>query len=124
MKHLGIMALTCCLSLLAGCATVIDSVNEDPVTLDRTERTWGRWMDDQTIETVAKVNIMKADPTFKQQARIKVVSYNGIVLMIGQVPNQQLKSVAGTTVNDIEQVRKVYNELETGPSATLGNAEQ
>lgn len=119
MKPLGTILLTTFLILTTGCTTFVESVNEDPITLDSRERTWGSWIDDKTIETIAGANIIKADPAFRELARIKVVSYNGIVLLIGQVPEDRLKQLAGETVNQINQVRKVYNELQVDKYAGL-----
>ena len=119
MKHLGMIFLSGLIAFLSGCTTVVESVNEDPITLDTQERTWGSWIDDQTIETVAAVNINKADLQLKEASRIKVVSFNGILLIMGQVPNDELKELAGSTANEIQQVRKVYNELEVGEPIDL-----
>ena len=110
--------LTTALMLLNGCATLVDSVNQEPVAINEGERTWGSWLDDQTVETVTTVNIKKADPALRS-ARVKVISFNGIVLLIGQVPNQQLKELASHTAQNVAKVRQVYNELEIGPNADL-----
>ncbi|KEQ13896.1 phospholipid-binding protein [Endozoicomonas montiporae] len=107
------------LVLTTGCATVVDSVNEDPIQQDPTERSWGNWLDDQTIETVAEVNINKSSDEFRRNSRIKVISFNGIVLIIGQVPNQSMKDEATRIVTPIQNVRKVYNELTIGPRASV-----
>ena len=106
------------LSLISGCSTIVGSVNEEPIEIDSSERTWGSWMDDQTIETVASVNIQKADPAFKD-SRIKTISFNGTLLLIGQVPNAHLKTQASNTAKKINQVKQVYNELTVGPIADL-----
>ena len=118
MNKLATLTLASLLTLLSGCATVIESINEDPIQVDPTERSWGNWIDDQTIETIAGVNISKADEAFKQ-SRIKVVSFNGTVLLIGQVPNGQLKDLAESTVRKINHVSKVYNELTIGTPASI-----
>ncbi|USE34893.1 BON domain-containing protein [Endozoicomonas sp. SCSIO W0465] len=122
MKPIGIALSTCLLTglltLLSGCAALVDSVNEEPVNIDNSKRTWGSWMDDQTIETVTAVNINKADPALRE-SRVKVISFNGIVLLIGQVPNEHMKRVAGQTAQNVEKVRQVYNELEIGPNADI-----
>lgn len=106
------------LSLLNGCAALVDSVNQEPVVMDDSKRTWGSWMDDQTIETITTVNINKADPALRT-SRVKIVSFNGLVLLIGQVPNQRLKDLASETAQSVAKVRQVYNELEIGPNADL-----
>ncbi|WP_263078511.1 BON domain-containing protein [Endozoicomonas sp. Mp262] len=103
---------------LSGCSTIVGSINEDPIKIDPAERTWGSWLDDQTLETVATVNIQKADPLLKQ-ARIKVVSFNGTLLIIGQVPSPELKNLAGETVKNLDHVKQVYNELTVSPAADL-----
>ena len=118
MKPIGIALLTGLLTLLSGCAALVDSVNEEPVNIDNSKRTWGSWMDDQTIETVTAVNINKADPALRE-SRVKVISFNGIVLLIGQVPDESLKRLAGQTAQNVEKVRQVYNELEIGPNADI-----
>ena len=110
--------LTAVLMLLNGCATLVDSVNQEPIAINEGERTWGSWLDDQTVETVTTVNIKKADPALRS-ARVKVISFNGIVLLIGQVPNQQLTELASNTAQNVAKVRQVYNELEIGPNADL-----
>ena len=110
--------LTTALMLLNGCATLVDSVNQEPIAINEGERTWGSWLDDQTVETVTTVNIKKADPALRS-ARVKVISFNGIVLLIGQVPSQQLKELASNTAQNVAKVRQVYNELEIGPNADL-----
>lgn len=122
MKPIGIALSTCLLTglltLLSGCAALDDSVNEEPVNIDNSKRTWGSWVDDQTIETVTAVNINKADPALRE-SRVKVISFNGTVLLIGQVPNANLKKLAGQTAQRVEKVRQVYNELEIGPNADI-----
>lgn len=122
MKPVGIALSTCLLTglltLLSGCAALVDSVNEEPVNIDSSKRTWGSWVDDQTIETVTAVNINKADPALRE-SRVKVISFNGTVLLIGQVPNANLKKLAGQTAQRVEKVRQVYNELEIGPNADI-----
>ena len=110
--------LIAALMLLSGCAALVDSVNQEPIAINDDERTWGSWLDDQTIETITTVNIKKADPALRS-ARVKVVSFNGIVLLVGQVPSQQLKELASHTAQNVAKVRQVYNELEIGPNADL-----
>ena len=119
LKGITGLLLTGILLLTTGCTALVENVNEDPIRMDPRERTWGNWLDDQTIETVAAVNINKADPGYNRSSRIKVVSYNGIVLLIGQVPDERLKDLAGETARKLNQVRQVYNELTVDEYASL-----
>ena len=48
-----------------------------------------------------------------------MISFNGIVLIIGQVPSQSLKDEATRIVTPIQNARKVYNELTIGQPASV-----
>lgn len=104
--------------LISGCSTIIGGVNNGPIEISPNERTWGQWLDDQSIETVATVNINKSDPKFKK-SRIKAISFNGTLLLVGQVPNTRLQQLAQVTANNVKQVQQVYNELTIGPAISL-----
>ena len=98
------------LVLLAACSSVIDSGRDEPLESDPSQRSLGRMLDDETIETRALVNVRKADDSLRD-ANILVVSFNGIVLLAGQVPSADLRQLTARTVADVRYVRKVHNEL-------------
>ncbi len=113
------IAVVASLLLLTGCASVISLATNDPVQENMGKRSWGAVIDDQTIETIAAVNIKKADPLFSS-SHVTVTSFNGVVLLTGQVPIKSLKKVAEDTVRQIRNVREIYNELEiAGPTTAL-----
>ena len=104
---------------LGGCTMVMKATNEGPIEQSPKERSWGAWWDDNTIVRVADVNISKADPGF-DDSHIVLVSYNGMLLLTGQVNNERLKNLAEETARRVQKVRKVYNELEiAGPTTAL-----
>lgn len=104
-----------CLLLSGGCSTVIDASKDEPVESDASQRSIGRMLDDESIETKALVNVRKADPALRD-ANVVIVSFNGVVLIAGQVPSSQLKQLAEQTVKQIRYVNKVHNELTVGAS--------
>ncbi|ABD82405.1 BON domain-containing protein [Saccharophagus degradans] len=101
------------LTLLGGCASVLDAVTPGPIKADPSKRSFGTYIDDQNIETIVQVNIRKAAPVAKE-ANIAVHSFNGAVLLIGQVPSAEIREVAGKTARNEPRVRQVYNELVVG----------
>lgn len=113
-----VAGLVAALTFLSGCSSLVGRIKKEPIQLDASERTWGSWLDDQTLETAATVNIQKADPLLKK-ARIKAISYNGTVLLIGQVPEKRLKILAEQTTQALDPVKQVYNELTVGSPADL-----
>ncbi|WP_439134219.1 BON domain-containing protein [Pseudomaricurvus sp.] len=102
----------------AGCTTIVDATTDGPIQLDPGKRTFGAFIDDGQLETVAKVNINKADPWLKQ-ANIDVVSFNGIILLTGQVATKELRLKAGNTVKVIHGVRQVFNEIQVQGQTSL-----
>lgn len=118
-KRLGLMALTLCLSV-SGCSSVLNSTRDNPIEDDRGTRTIGSKIDDSLIETKASVNIAKASPDLDKGSHIVVTSYNGVVLLAGQTPRADLKSLAEQTAGQVQRVKKVHNEIQVmQPSSIL-----
>ena len=105
--------------LLSGCGSVMSSAGAGPIEEDPGERTFGQQLTDESIETKAKVNINASDKGY-DDAHLSIVSFNGFVLLAGQVPSEVLKTLATDVVRKIEGVRRIYNELEIGPATSLG----
>lgn len=102
--------------LATGCSTIISETTDKPIESDPGSRSFGAAIDDQTIETTATVNIRKADPNL-DLAHLTVTSYNGIVLLTGQVINAELRQLAANTAAKVKNVRMVRNELEIGANS-------
>ena len=105
--------------LMSGCGAIMSSAGAGPIEDDPGERTLGQQMTDESIETKAKVNINASDDGY-DDAHLSIVSYNGFVLVAGQVPSEALKALATDVVREIEDVRRIYNELEVGPVTSAG----
>ncbi len=104
---------------LCGCGSIMSSAGAGPIAEDPGERTLGQQMTDESIETKAKVNITAASEGY-DYGHFSVVSYNGFVLLVGQVSSDELKSLATNVVRKIEDVRRIYNELEIGEATGAG----
>ena len=105
-------------AFLPGCATVLEATNDGPIQQDPGQRSFGTYMDDQKIETVATVNVNKAHPDLKA-ANINVNVFNGVVLLTGQVENNDLRMLAGRTAQQVQNVRQVYNEIQVRGKVSL-----
>ena len=104
---------------LSGCGHMLAGMEVETIEEDEGSRTWGRMLEDDSIETKARVNIHAADEAF-DDAHLNIISYNGYVLLAGQVQSEALKSKATATVKDIRGVRRIYNELEiSAPSSGM-----
>ncbi len=92
------------LLILQGCAAV---GGRSPA---QDQRNTGSIFDDQSIE----YNIagkLSADKELKAKSHINVVSYNAIVLLTGETPNETLRSRAADVAKNNDKVKRVYNAL-------------
>ena len=98
-----LLAWALCLTLPA-CATF----SGDPRV-----RTPGVQLDDELLEKVVERQIRRSDPDF-DSAHLVIVSYNRIVLLLGQVATEALTARAQEVTQDIAKIRRVHNELGVG----------
>ena len=99
---------------LSACSSVISISRDKPIGENYGKRTTGAFFDDQLIETKAKVNLSKIDERFKP-AQVTVNSFNGVVLITGNVSDSDMRAIATETVSKIRKVRRVNNELNVSP---------
>lgn len=118
-KLLPSLLVTALIVMLSGCGSFMATMQSEPIEDDPGERTMGQQLDDENIETKAVVNIHAADEAF-DEAHIIVVSYNGYVLIAGQVQTEVLKAKTTEVVRKIRDVRRIYNELDiSAPSSAM-----
>lgn len=95
---------------LGGCTAVTGVTNPGTIDENYRERTLGTKVEDESIETKIAHNLRRTDARLGD-ARINVDSYNGIVLLTGQVPSEELKQKANEVALEVRNVRDVHNEL-------------
>lgn len=119
-NRLGLLALTLSLMTINGCTSVVSATRENPIEDDRGTRTFGSKIDDSLIETKVGVNVAKADPALDKESHIVVTSFNGVVLLAGQTPREDLKAKAEQAAAAVQRVKTVHNELQVmQPSSIL-----
>lgn len=117
MSRCGILLLLAALPALHGCAPlVVGGAAATGVLVAEDRRTVGTFTDDQVIETRASSRIGDG---LKGSIHVNVTSYNGIVLLTGEVPDAASKEQAARIAQAVEKVRSVYNELDVGPVTPL-----
>lgn len=95
---------------LSGCTTMTAATSSGPINENYSERTVGTKVEDDSIETKVAHNLGSTDARLGD-ARINVDSYNGVVLLTGQVPSQELKNMAERIAGEVRNVRRVHNQL-------------
>ena len=107
----NVLALLLMLAGTTGCVSLSKGMSDQPVDQNHGKRTFGAFIEDGNIERKVAVNLARAS-TELDESRIVVVSYNGNVLLAGQVANEDLKVQAGNIAEKVRHVRHVHNELQ------------
>ena len=110
-------------TLLGGCTVPIimgaaGTAGAGTVAADH--RTFGTMVEDEGIEWKVRTAINKAGLGEDDHHHAKVTSFNRIVLLTGQVPDEASKQRAAAEADEVAQVRGVHNELVVGKPTTLG----
>ena len=108
------LSLAVAVSVTSGCSSIILATTDGPIENDDLDRSLGNFIDDQQIETVTIVNIKHLSDELKS-ANISVVSYNGVVLIVGQVSTQQERDQITQVAREVKGVRQVHNQLSIAP---------
>jgi osmotically-inducible protein OsmY len=95
---------------LGGCATAVVAGGATGAAMAYDRRTAGTIIEDQAIETKAW-QAFWSDKEINDNAHINVTSYNTIVLVTGEAPNEELKGRIIDIVRKIEKVSHVYDEI-------------
>lgn len=96
--------------ILSGCVTALVAgavITTVDVIHDR--RTVGEYIDDGAIEVTAR-NIKRSDSDIREASRVKVQSWNGILLMTGEVTDEATKQILVSKYSNIRGVRQVVDE--------------
>lgn len=120
MKMAGLLKLALLPVLFAGCTTIlVETTGPEGLQEDPRERTAGARVEDQAIETRIIVNMKTMEPEFRN-ANFDVHSYNGVVLLIGQVQSEYLKNRATEIAQQASsKITRIHNELEVAGKTGL-----
>lgn len=118
-KKLGVLALI--MMSLSGCAAVVvGTAATTGAVVSQDRRTTGAVVEDSSIEYKAKSIVDALTPTHqREKVHVNVVSYNGNVLLLGQVPNDIFVHKIIPEIKQIPKVNKVINELTYDPATSL-----
>lgn len=101
--------------VLSGCIAVGVGIGAATATKIATDpRTTGTQLDDEIIEEKITYHLDK-DQQLREEARINVVVYNNIALLIGQVPDANSQIVAKNITEGLNLTKLIYNEIRISP---------
>ncbi|WP_206483297.1 BON domain-containing protein [Thalassotalea sp. G2M2-11] len=114
-KHL-LIATT--VIVLQGCvsAAVVGVVGGAAVINDN--RSVGKLIDDQKIELAAHSKLAQVDG-LSDNTNLQVISVNAKVLIVGQAPNRYLKNLAIKTLNQIDGIEQIHDQIRIGNTTSI-----
>jgi len=114
------LLMTILLLSTVSCTTIlVHTTGSEGIQEDPTERTAGTIVEDESIETKILVNLKSQEPAFRK-AHFQVYSHNGVVLMVGQVPTQEMKVQATEIASRASaKIKRIHNELEVIPNSDI-----
>ncbi len=95
---------------LQGCAPIIVAGAATSAIITQDRRSAGTIMDDQSSE-LKITNAIHADTKLIKNSRIKVTVFNGVALLLGQVPSEQHRKRAAAHARQNMKVKQVNNEI-------------
>ena len=102
---------------LTGCVPVIVAAGVGGATLVATDRrSVGAQADDEAIELKIANEVAAR---YGETVHVNATSYNGIVLLTGEVPDQGVYASIGNIAASTDRVRSVHNDLAIGPLTPL-----
>lgn len=104
-----IVALLSALTLTGCLAALVAGVVVTSVDILHDRRTVGEYIDDNGIEIAAR-NILVSKNEIRKAAHITPVSWNGILLITGEIDDESLKPTLIQRFTDIKGVRQVVDE--------------
>jgi len=97
---------------LAGCVPlVLTAATVTAVEVSQDRRTPGKYLDDNLLEVRLR-GALGQDQSLGGEVNISVTSFNGIVLLTGEVNTDEQRQRAGEIVQRDSETRKLVNELE------------
>lgn len=105
-------------ALLQGCAGAVVGGAAASGAAVHDRRTVGTVVDDEIIELKAADSIF-SDKELYDNTHINITSYNNIVLLSGEAPNETLRTRVYNNVSKIQKVRKIHNEIAIAAPSSL-----
>jgi osmotically-inducible protein OsmY len=111
-KLYKIILLAVALPLLHGCFAVIAGGAAVGADTAHDRRAAGTVISDRNIQLTAFDAINRHKELVRDDNSVKIVVYDHVMLLVGQVRSQELKQRAQTTVANIEGIKRIVNEIE------------
>lgn len=116
----SLMLITALIVSLSGCvAALVAGVAITTVDIIHDRRTVGEYIDDSAIELTSR-NIVLSKSEYRKVAHVKPQSWNGILLITGEIDSSDIKQELLEKFRNIQGVRQVVDETTIVDKTRLG----
>lgn len=119
MKRVAAVWVLILMPMLAGCAAVAVGGIAAGALMLHDRRPLPDLIEDQGIE-MAATRAFQRHEALAYDSHVRVVSFNGVVLLAGEVPSEEEAERAESIVEDLDGVRRVVNELAVRDTTHVG----
>lgn len=117
-SRLIILFLAALVITLQGCAGVAIAGGATAGAMANDRRTSGAFIDDELIEWKV-FDVLNADEQIRQQAHLNATSFNGIVLLTGEIPDEAMRARIGELIRGVDGVRQLHDETSIATPSSL-----
>ncbi len=105
-----------------GCAGVVIAGGATAGAMANDRRTSGAYIDDETIEWKI-IDVLYQDKQIDEQTHLNATSYNGIVLLTGEIPNDGMRAKIDEKIRGVQGVRQLHDETSiAAPSSMMSRS--
>lgn len=109
---INLITIACILAVLQGCAAVVVGAGAGVASAAHDRRTLGSQIDDKTA--TARLSSAFSKNKALDAANIDITVFNGIVLLAGQAPTEELRNEISRTAQSVKNLRKIHNQIRIG----------
>ncbi len=108
--------------ILQGCAGLVIAGGATAGAMANDRRTSGAYVDDETIEWKI-IDVLYQDQQIDEQTHLNATSYNGIVLLTGEIPNDEMRVKIDEKIRGVQGVRQLHDETSiAAPSSMMSRS--
>lgn len=107
---------------LQGCAGIVIAGGATAGAMANDRRSSGAYADDETIEWKI-IDVLYKDEEISDQTHLNATSYNGIVLLTGEIPNETMRVKIQQKIGGVPGVRQLHDETSiAAPSSMMSRS--
>lgn len=107
---------------IQGCAGLVIAGGATAGAMANDRRTSGAYIDDESIEWKI-IDVLYQDEQIDEQTHLNATSYNGIVLLTGEIPNQEMRVKINEKIRSLQGVRQLHDETSiAAPSSMMSRS--